>query len=293
MARVVVRPAIYVNGDTDFSKYSTGKYETEAQRRGTVVLSDRSLRNVASCVGLQGTGEVFSTPPIYRFLEKFIPSLLRSITNVHLRGMHNVPMEGAAIFAGNHLGNLDPFIKILSAQRPIHFLAKEGHFQKQPNRFVMISTGQIETFRESGGKDALARAVDVLESGGCLGVFPEGTRSRRVKAPFLQEGKTGVARLAARFPSIPVVPVTMSVGARNFMPPGTMIPMPWKRIDVIVDEPISFGEWMSSDGGGKIDEEGVDALMQMDEDSRGEFMRLLYRKFTDQLIETLRFRGAP
>ena len=70
-----------------------------------------------------------------------------------------VPLEGAAIFCGNHLGNLDPFIKILASQRPIHFMAKEGHFESQPTRFVMISTGQIETFREHGGRDALARAV--------------------------------------------------------------------------------------------------------------------------------------
>jgi len=293
MARAIVRPAINVNDGTDYSKYSTGKYETEVLRRDTVELSDRSLHNVASCVGLQGTGDAFSTPFTYRFLEKYVPSLLRSITNVHVKGLNNVPRNGAAIFAGNHLGNLDPFIKILCAQRPIHFLAKEGHFQKQPNRFVMISTGQIETFRETGGGEALARAVDVLESGGCLGVFPEGTRSRRVEAPFLQNGKTGVARLAARFPSIPIVPLTMSVGARNFMPPGTMIPILWKRIDVIIDRPISFGEWLASDYGGGLDDEGVNALIRMDENSRGEFMRSLYRKFTDQLIETLRFRGAP
>ena len=115
-------------------------------------LSEKSKRRISTWVNLEGTGETFSTPLVYRFLEKYVPALLRSITNVHIIGAHKVPMEGPAIFCGNHLGNLDPFIKILASQRPIHFMAKEGHFKKQPNRFVMVSTGQIETFRDSGAR---------------------------------------------------------------------------------------------------------------------------------------------
>ena len=256
-------------------------------------LSDESLQKISASVGLEGTGEQFSTPLTYRFLEKYVPSLLRSITNVHIRGAHKVPMEGAAIFCGNHLGNLDPFIKILASQRPIHFMAKEGHFNKQPNRFVMLSTGQIETFREIGGQDALARAVDVIDSGRCLGIFPEGTRSRRESLPLLQPAKTGFARLAARFPQVPVVPVTMSIGARDFMPPGSKFPKPWKRIELIVDDPITFAEWAESPDGGGIDDDWVDELRSQTIEKQQSEMRVIYRKFSDQLIETLRIRGAP
>ena len=256
-------------------------------------LSEGSLEKISSWVGLEGTGEGFYTPPIYRFLEKYVPALLRSITNVHIRGAHKVPMEGAAIFCGNHLGNLDPLIKILASQRPIHFMAKEGHFEKQPTRFVMISTGQIETFREHGGRDALARAVDVIQSGRCLGVFPEGTRSRRESPPLLQPAKTGFARLAARFPNVPVVPVTMSIGARDFMPPGSKIPRPWKRIELIVDDPITFAQWAHHPEGGGIDDNWVEELADRGVEKRQDSMRSLYRKFADQFIETQKIRGAP
>jgi len=256
-------------------------------------LSDRSLEKISSWVGLEGTGEGFSTPLIYRFLEKYVPALLRSITNVHIRGAHKVPMEGVAIFCGNHLGNLDPFIKILASQRPIHFMAKEGHFERQPTRFVMISTGQIETFREHGGRDALARAVDVIQSGRCLGVFPEGTRSRRESPPLLQPAKTGFARLAARFPNVPVVPVTMSIGARDFMPPGSKFPKPWKRIELIVDDPITFADWAHHPEGGGIDDNWVGRVADQGVAQRQDAMRSLYRKFADQFIETQKMRGAP
>ncbi|MDG1540491.1 MAG: lysophospholipid acyltransferase family protein [Candidatus Thalassarchaeaceae archaeon] len=256
-------------------------------------LSDGSLEKISSWVGLEGTGEGFSTPLIYRFLEKYVPAILRSITNVHIRGAHKVPMEGAAIFCGNHLGNLDPFIKILASQRPIHFMAKEGHFERQPTRFVMISTGQIETFREHGGRDALARAVDVIQSGRCLGVFPEGTRSRRESPPLLQPAKTGFARLAARFPNVPVVPVTMSIGARDFMPQGSKFPKPWKRIELIVDDPITFAEWAQHPEGGGIDDNWVVGVAEQGIAQRQDAMRSLYRKFADQFIETQKMRGAP
>ena len=256
-------------------------------------LSDESLTMISTSLNLEGTGRGFRTPLIYRFLEKLVPSLLRSVTNVHINGAHKVPMEGPVIFCGNHLSNLDPFIKILAAQRPIHFMAKEGHFQKQPHRFVMISTGQIETFRDSGAKDALSRAVDVIENGGCLGIFPEGTRSRKHDRPFLQDGKTGFARLSAKFPRVPIVPIILDSGAREFMPPSSKIPRIWKRIEITVDDPITFHEWASDGSGGNLDDLKVSTLMNKDNEEINAQLRKIFRKFTDQLMATLEMRGAP
>jgi 1-acyl-sn-glycerol-3-phosphate acyltransferase len=255
-------------------------------------LSGSSLEVISGSVGLKGTGEPFKTPILYKFCEAFVPVLLRSVTNVHFRGLEKIPREGAAIFSGNHLSNLDPFIKIIAAQRPIHYLAKEAHFQRQPHRFVMISTGQIETFRETGAKDALARAVDVLSSGGCLGIFPEGTRSKKPNPPFLQEGKTGVARLAARFPNIPVVPMTI-IGSRDFMPPGSKLPRPWKKVEVIVDDPITFADWAAHSNGGGLSNDDVSSIAGLSYEARDAVMRRLYRGFTDQIIGTMKKRGAP
>ena len=157
----------------------------------------------------------------------------------------------------------------------------------------MISTGQIETFREHGGRDALARAVDVIQSGRCLGIFPEGTRSRRETPPLLQPAKTGFARLAARFPNVPVVPVTMSIGARDFMPPGSKFPKPWKRIELIVDDPITFADWAQHPEGGGIDDNWVEEMADQGVSQRQDSMRSLYRKFADQFIGTQKMRGAP
>ena len=85
---------------------------------------------------------------------------------------------------------------IMATRRKAHYLAKDGHFVSGPRKWLMNATGQIETHRESGARSALSSAVALLEADKAVGIFPEGTRSKRTESPYLQEGKTGVARLA-------------------------------------------------------------------------------------------------
>ena len=51
-----------------------------------VKLSGSSLEAISESAGLEGTGEPFKTPILYKFCEAFVPVLLRSVTNVHFRG---------------------------------------------------------------------------------------------------------------------------------------------------------------------------------------------------------------
>ena len=255
------------------------------------MLSNSSLGSISELVDLSGSGEKFSTPWIYNFLLLILPTPFRTITNIHYHGLERIP-KGAVIFVANHTSHVDPFIKIVAANRPVHYLAKQEHFESPATKILMESTGMIETTRENGARSALTQAVDVLESGTSVGIFPEGTRSRNVKAPFLQKGKTGVARLAARFPDTPII--TMSIiGARSFMKPGSLMIKPWKRIDVYIGTPITFSEWASSPNGGNLDDGKVKQLLRKNDTEKTFEMKELFRKLTDQIIETLRINGAP
>lgn len=235
---------------------------------------------------------VHSTPSFYKALMRVIPPVVRSITNVSYEGLERMPKTGPAILAGNHTSHIDPIVKIMGARRPVHYLAKAEHFEDKTFQKLMTSTGQIETFRETGGTEALSKAVDVLEGGGVMGIFPEGTRSRRSEPPFLARGKTGVARLAARFPEIPVVPMAI-MGARSVMAPGSPVVNPIARVNVRVDEPITFAGWLQEREGADFDDDDVQNLLELDEHGRRSIMKSLYRDFTDQLIENLRSLGAP
>ena len=256
------------------------------------MLSDKSLELISKEVGLEGGESKFKTPLMYKILLFILPVPFRAITNIHYHGLEKIPKDGAAIFVANHTSHVDPFLKIIAAKRPVHYLAKKEHFESHATKILMESTGQISTARGNGSRDALEKAVDVLDSGSSMGVFPEGTRSRNSQAPFLQGGKTGAARLAAKFPMIPLVPISIN-GARNFMKPGSLMIKPWKRIDVYIGDSITFAEWLSNPSGGGFDDSDIEKILSKDEDVKKSGMKTIYRKFTDQIIETLRLNGAP
>ena len=60
-----------------------------------------------------------------------------------------------------------------------------------------------------------------------------------------------------------------------------------------MDDPITFSEWAAHSDGGSIDDQWVDSMMGKSIDERQEEMRILYRKFANQLVNTLAMRGAP
>ena len=157
----------------------------------------------------------------------------------------------------------------------------------------MNLTGQIETHREAGGDEALASASDVLASNSALGIFPEGTRSKRTEKPFLLPGKTGIARLAASFPHAKVIPVAL-VGTREMMAPqADKLPKLWKSVNVNFGRNITWLEWLADPNGGAMNTEMLEQLHQKDKHEIKSTIAGLYRKFTDQLMQSISSLGAP
>ena len=137
-----------------------------------------------------------------------------------------------------------------------------------------------------------AAGQHVLKGGGWMGIFPEGTRSRRKEPPFLQQGKTGVARLGARFPHAKIVPLAI-IGAREFMQPGKLKIRLFAPVTVRIGKPISFAEWIRSPEGGSMEEEELLDLLEQEHMVIQGKMGELYRNFTNQLMFSIRSMGAP
>lgn len=255
---------------------------------GAATLTD--LREVCR---IPGAGVPLPKSPLYSFLLSVLPILTRTLFRIRYRGIHRVPRTGAVILAANHTSHIDPFTVICGVRRRTHYLAKDGHFDKFHTAIVMNTTGQIRTHRESGAAHALSSASDVLEAGLAMGIFPEGTRSRRKEAPFLDpKGKTGVARLAASHPDVPVIPITI-MGARDVMAPGDKIIRLWKPVDVTFGESITWNQWIIHPEGGAQDEESMRIIIGSNEAEQRELMGELYRRFTEQVLGTMAALGAP
>ncbi|MGB1819142.1 MAG: lysophospholipid acyltransferase family protein, partial [Candidatus Poseidoniaceae archaeon] len=111
----------------------------------------------------------------YGFLRYTVGSLLKIVTRIKTTGRQNIPKSSPFVIAGNHLSHVDPIVIIITSGKKIHYLAKDGHFQNFFLRHFMRLVGQIETNRDTGGKQALSMAADVIANNKILGIFPEGT----------------------------------------------------------------------------------------------------------------------
>lgn len=160
-----------------------------------------------------------------------------------VKGLGNVPAEGAAILASNHLSVSDSVFMPAMLERQVHFLAKKEYFTGAGpkgwiTRKFFEATNQLPMDR-SGGEASLRSldaGLEALREGRLLGIYPEGTRSPDGR---LHRGKIGVAKLALAS-GAPVVPIAM-IGTDQAQPIGRTLPR-IRRIGMIFGEPLDFSD---------------------------------------------------
>ncbi|MFE2163798.1 lysophospholipid acyltransferase family protein [Streptomyces sp. NPDC059447] len=170
--------------------------------------------------------------------------LLRLLFRPRIEGLENIPAEGAAIVAGNHLSFSDHFLMPAILKRRITFLAKAEYFtgpglKGRLTAAFFRSAGQIPVDRsgKDAGQAALREGLGVLAKDELLGIYPEGTRSHDGR---LYKGKVGVAAMALRA-GVPVVPCAM-VGTFEIQPPGQKIPN-IRRVTIRFGRPLDFSRY--------------------------------------------------
>ncbi len=113
-----------------------------------------------------------------------IGPVIKAVFRPWMVGRRNIPTEGAAILASNHLSFSDSIFLPLMIDRRMAFLAKSDYFTGKgikgwATRMFFTATGQLPIDR-SGGKASeasLNTGLGVLGRGELLGIYPEGTRS--------------------------------------------------------------------------------------------------------------------
>jgi 1-acyl-sn-glycerol-3-phosphate acyltransferase len=122
-------------------------------------------------------------------------------------GIDAIPASGAAVLAATHFGYLDfallEWVTWLRTRRRIRYLVTKGAYDRPVVGRLLRAMGHIRVDK-SAGADAYARAVEALQAGELVGIFPEAG----VSASFtVRELKTGATRMAAAAgaPLIPVV----------------------------------------------------------------------------------------
>ena len=130
--------------------------------------------------------------------------------NWHLEGLENVPTDGPALVAGNHISYLDPFADahfLLKRGRRPRFLAKSDLFENVFPRTALQGCRQIPVERGTGHPAPVRAAVAALRMGECVAIYPEGTVTENPDFSPMQ-GRTGIARLAIAA-GVPVIPLAI------------------------------------------------------------------------------------
>ncbi len=162
--------------------------------------------------------------------------LMYGLWKPRVLGAWKVPATGPVILAVNHSHNIDGPMVIGVAPRASHFLVKKEAWVG-PLDPAMRALGQVKVDRSTADRTAITQALSVLERGGVLGIFPEGSRGEGDFAAL----RSGLAYFAVRS-GAQVVPVAVlgSTDRRGRLIKG--LPPLRSRVDVVFGDPFEAGD---------------------------------------------------
>ena len=165
-----------------------------------------------------------------KVIKAFLGGVYRLVYRVKIVGNQNVAEEGAFIICANHINYLDAAAIVLFTKRKVNFIAKEDLFNHRILNWLAHVFDIIPVNRGTQDLESMKRSIKTLNTGGILGIFPEGTRKGIAKGG---KAKTGAAYMAIRT-GTPVIPV----GIAGSFKPFTKVVMQYGK-------PMDFGEYQS------------------------------------------------
>jgi 1-acyl-sn-glycerol-3-phosphate acyltransferase len=146
--------------------------------------------------------------PAYRFVMLVTWPAVRWWGRMEVSGLEHLPAEGPVLLAANHDSYWDPVAVGLAAfrVRMVHALAKASMWKYPVVGRMLTGMAQIPIRRGERDAAAMDHAIEELRSGKCIGIFPEGTRSKGTEL----RARSGIARLAAAVPEAQVVCVSIT-----------------------------------------------------------------------------------
>lgn len=205
--------------------------------------------------------DVMRGRPFYRAARFLLRQLGFAYFQLRVDGLHHIPARGPAILAGNHPNVLDGILLLIVSPRPVRFLVAEELFFHPFLRWIFEGMGCIPVYRtKTNNGDALRAAVEALERGEVIGIFPEGTTADLGRMRII---KRGVGLLTLRT-GAPVVPFGVW-GSAEAYPTGTRLPRP-RPIALAFAPLVSYGRTAT-------DPIPVGLLQQVLEDVRSDILR--------------------
>ena len=171
---------------------------------------------------------------LYAILKVVFSTFFRVLFRAEIIGAENIPRDGAIILAANHLSNWDPPFLACFLERQVSYMAKQELFDIPLFGTAIRHCHAFPVKRGEADRSAIKNAVAILKKGRCLGLFPEGTRSRTGE---LGKAEAGVGLIAA-MTGAPLVPAAISGTAEIFGANGKGKIFP--KVILNIGEPMKF-----------------------------------------------------
>lgn len=214
---------------------------------------------------------------IYGAMKFSIGGTLKVAFRPWVEGLENIPADGPAILASNHLSFSDSFFLPAVLDRKVTFIAKAEYFTSPGVKGKLTAAffkgvGQLPVDRSGGrgaGEAAIKSGLEVLERGELFGIYPEGTRSPDGR---LYRGKPGGLARVALASGAPVIPVAM-IDTEKVQPPGKVMPK-MIRPGIRIGKPLDFSRYHGMEGDRFILRSVTDEVMY-------EIMKLSGQEYVD------------
>ena len=167
----------------------------------------------------------YVSPTLYKVLRPFLKALFYILFQPRIKGKENIPKEGGAVIAGNHVFVIDPFLIGCCTKRCLHFLAKYEIYNTKFISYLMNKAGMIPVHRQRKDHAALEAAEEYLKAGALIGIFPE-TTIIKPKGVRILPFRMGAIKMAYDT-NVPVIPVTIN---------GRYIPI-FGKLQIVVHKP--------------------------------------------------------
>lgn len=178
---------------------------------------------------------------LWRFAYSFLPPLWKAFFRMDISGREHIPPKGPVLLASNHRSNLDPFFLGSAMDRQVHFMAKVELWKVGALGRILDALGAFPVSRGEADRQAVRQALELLDAGAVVGLFPEGHRQR---AGGFGQINPGVALFSLR-KGVVTVPVVLE-GTERVVRGG--IPRPI-RIKVTFGPPLEIppSEWSKAE----------------------------------------------
>ena len=191
----------------------------------------------------------------YSLLTPIMRVLFRFYYNPKIINKEVIPKEGPILIVGNHKHIYDQCLTIMATKRVIHYMAKKEYFDGKMAWFFKL-VGCIPVDRSIKDHNATEKALKVLNSGGAIGLFPEGTRNK-TKDVFLLPFKLGTVSMAKKT-NATIIPFGLT-GDYKFRS---------KNLTIRYGTPFKVGDMDLEDANKKLYEE-VERLMRKNLEEEG------------------------